>query len=87
MIGTGILNLIYLCLQIFLSPLLLLGNVVLSGNFATAITNASGYLNSLNAIVPIDTVLEIFSLLLIILYSWLVYIVIMWVIKKIPTLN
>ena len=87
MIGTGILNLIYVCLQVILSPLLLLGNVSLDSNFSTALSNAGGYLNSLNAILPIDTMLIIFGILLTILYAWLIYTVIMWVIKKIPTIN
>lgn len=87
MIITALLYLIYSAILILLSPLLLLGDVSLSSNFSTAISNASGYLNSLNAIVPIDTILTIFGFLLVILYSWLVYTVIMWVIKKIPTLN
>ena len=87
MILTGILNLIYLFLTIILSPLLLLGDVVLPSGFTTAITNASGYYNSLNTILPVDTMLTILGLSLAIEGAYLTYKIIMWVIQKIPTLN
>ena len=87
MILTGILNLVFMFLTILLSPLTLFGDVTLPSSFATAITNTSGYYNSLNAILPVDTMLTILGLSLAIEGAYLTYKIIMWVIAKIPTLN
>jgi hypothetical protein len=87
MIITGLLNLVYAFLGIILSPLLLLGDVVLPVNFSTAISNAGGYYNSLNTILPMDTMIQILAFFLAIEGAYLIYKVIMWIIQKIPTLN
>ena len=87
MILTGILNLIYFVLSIILTPLSLFGDVSLPSSFTTAITNAGGYYNSLNAILPMDTMITILGVSLAIEGAYLTYKLIMWVIQKIPTLN
>lgn len=87
MIITGLLDLIFFFLSIILLPLSALGDVTLPTSFATAITNASGYYNSLNTILPVDTMLSILGLSLAIEGAYITYKLIMWVIQKIPTLN
>jgi hypothetical protein len=87
MIITALLNLLYTVISFILTPLSLLGNVSLPTNFSTAITNAGGYYNSLNAILPMDTMLAILALSLAIEGAYLIYKLIMWVIQKIPTIN
>ena len=87
MITTGILNILFALISFILSPLSLLGDVSLPANFATAITNAGGYYNSLNAIIPMDTMIAILSLSLAIEGAYLLYKLIMWIIQKIPTIN
>ena len=87
MIITIILNLLYALISILLTPLRNFADVVLDPNFSTAINNASGYYHSLNGILPVDTMIQILGLSLIIEGAYLLYKLIMWVIKKIPTIN
>lgn len=87
MILTLLLNLIFAIISFILTPLSLLADVTLPANFSTAITNASGYYNSLNGILPLDTMLQILGLSLAIEGAYLTYKLIMWVIQKIPTIN
>ena len=87
MITTGILNLIYSIINLILTPLRSFSDVVLNSNFSTALSNASGYFHSINTILPMDTMLTIFGVSLAIESAYLLYKVIMWVIRKIPTIN
>lgn len=87
MIISSLLNLIYIIIGLILTPLSNLPNVVLDSNFETAITNAGGYYHSLNAILPVDTMLQILGVSVVIEGAYLTYKLIMWVIQKIPTLN
>jgi hypothetical protein len=87
MIITAILNLVYIFIGFILSPLNAMGDVVLDTNFSTAISTASGYFHSLNAIIPIDTMIQILGVSLTIEGAYLLFKVIMWIIAKIPMLN
>ena len=87
MIITAFLTIIYNFIALLLSPLSLLGNVSLNSGFTSALTTAGGYYNSLNGILPVDTMLTIFSVSLAIEGAYLVYKIIMWVLSKIPGIN
>ena len=87
MIITAFLTIIYNFILLILSPLSLLGDVSLNPGFASALTTAGGYYNSLNSILPVDTMLAIFGVSLTIEGAYLVYKIIMWVLSKIPGIN
>ncbi len=87
MITSAILQLIYGFIYAITSPLRLLDDVALNSNFATSIQTASGYYHSLNDILPIDTMLAILGISLLFEGLYLTYKLIMWVIKKIPTIS
>lgn len=87
MITTQILNLLFNLISLVLTPLSSYPDVVLSTNFTTALANVGGYYHSLNVILPMDTMLEILGVSLTIEGAYLIYKLIMWVIKKIPMIN
>ncbi len=87
MIITAFLNLLYFVITLIIFPITLLGDVSFPEGFSSAIATASSYLSSLNDILPIDTMLTIFGISLSIELFYLTYKSIMWVIKKIPTIN
>ena len=87
MIITAFLNLVFVFLQFILTPISLLGDVVINSGFTNALSTASGYYHSLNAILPVDTMLEIFGVSLAIEGAYLLYKIIMWIIRKIPSIN
>jgi hypothetical protein len=82
---TGFLNLIYGIIFIVTSPIRLLPDVVLNNGFNDAITNASGYISAFNSFLPIDTILSILGVFLIIESAYMIFKLIMWVIKRFPT--
>ena len=87
MILTAILDTIFVFLGLFLSPLSLANNVSLNSNFGSSLSTAGGYLHSINSIIPVDTMLIILGISLVFESGYLVFKVLMWVIKKIPTIN
>jgi len=87
MIITGLLSVVYVFILGITYPLRILSDVSLPTEITTAITNASGYYHSLNAILPIDTMLQILGVSLTFEGLYLLYKLIMWVIKKIPGIN
>lgn len=87
MIITAILNLVFIFVGFILSPLSLLGDVSLNSNFASSLATASGYYHALNAILPIDTMIQILGVSLAFEGAYLIFKLIMWIIAKIPTLN
>lgn len=87
MIITAILNVVYTFITFVLSPLTLLGDVVLNSNFTSAINTASGYYHSLNVVLPVDTMITILGISVTIEISYLTFKLIMWIIKKVPTIN
>jgi len=87
MITNGILNILFAFISLILYPLHSFSDVVLNSAFATSLSTASGYYNSLNAILPVDTMLEILGVSLAIEGAYLTYKLLMWIIKKIPMIN
>ena len=87
MITTAILDLLYGLIHLIITPILLLPDVVLNANFTTSLATASGFYHSLNAILPVDNMLEILAFDLVFEGFYLLYKIIMWVIQKIPTIN
>jgi len=87
MIITALLKIIYIFILGITSPLRLLSDVSLPSEISTAITNASGYYNSLDAILPMDTIIQILGVSLTFEGLYLLYKLIMWVINKIPGVN
>lgn len=87
MITTAILEILYLFISALEYPIKALPNVSLPANILSAISSASGYLSSFNLIFPIATFLTIFGVMLTIEAAILVYKIVMWLIKKIPTIS
>lgn len=82
-----LLNLLFVFLSFILTPLSNFSDVTLDPNFATAISNAGGYYHSLNGILPIDTMLQILGVFVVIESAYLIYKILMWIIRKIPMIN
>jgi hypothetical protein len=74
-------------LQFILAIILNQPNAVLPSGLQNAIINTQGYLGSVRAFFPIDTLLEILAILLGIEIAIFTYKAIMWLIKKIPTIG
>ena len=87
MITTAIFNLFFWIVSALVSPILLFSDVSLSPDFTTSIATASGYYHSLNSILPVDTMIQILGISLAFELAYLIFKVIMWVLKKIPTIN
>ena len=87
MITSLLLNIIYACLSFLLLPITALPDVVLSGNLASAVATGNNYLSSLDSFVPVGSLILILSTMLGIEVFILSYKLIMWVVKKIPTIN
>ena len=85
MIITLFLNMVYAVIYIITSPIRLLPDVVLNTGFNGAITTATGYVSGLNGFVPVDTLLTILEVFLTIESAYLLFKLIMWVIKRFPT--
>ena len=78
---------LFALITFLLIPITGLDDVVLNSKITDAITTTGGYLNSINAILPVDTMLEILAVGLAFELGYLIYKIIMWVIRKIPTIN
>jgi len=87
MIITALLNILYFIISLLLAPIASFSDVTLSSSFTSAITTAGGYLHSLNAILPVDTMLTILGVSLTFELAYLTFKIIMWVLRKIPTIN
>lgn len=87
MITELLLTFIYTIIQVIISPIILLPDVSMSSSLATSIHTASGYIASFNNFLPLTTMLSILGIYLVIEGAVLTYRLIMWVIKKIPTVN
>jgi hypothetical protein len=85
MITATFLNLIYYILYGITSPIRLLPDVSLPAGFTSAMTTASSYYSSLNAILPLDTILILLGIYIAIEVAYLTYKLIMWLIKRFPT--
>lgn len=87
MIITGFLYLLYAVIQVIISPILLFDDVVLPVEFSTSLATGGTYIAPLDPYVPIDTLTAILIVLIYIEGFILLYKLIMWGIKKIPTIN
>ena len=87
MITNAILFIIYLVILTVTAPLRLLNDVSLDSNFADSIITASSYVSVFNTLLPISTLLTIFGIFITFETLYFAYKTLMWVIKKIPTLN
>lgn len=74
-------------IQLTLYPLRALPDVSFSSQFTASITAVANYLALLNNIIPMTTIFIVFALTLVFEGGVLTYKLIMWVIKKIPTIN
>ena len=87
MITTGLLSLLYLTILVITSPLRLLPDVSLPAGIASAITTANSYISALNFVAPIDTILIIIGLVISVEGGIIVWKIINWLIRKIPTIS
>jgi hypothetical protein len=87
MITNLLISLLYGVVYLITAPLRLLSDVSLSSNIGQAITSASTYLGGLNAVLPVTTILAIFSIFLTVEVGILLWKGINWIIRKIPTIN
>jgi hypothetical protein len=87
MITSGLLLIIYYFITALEYPITALPNVSLPANITSAITSANQYLASFNFIFPVSTFFAIFGLVLGIELAIIIYKIVMWVIKKIPTIS
>jgi len=87
MITNAILFVLLKVLYLVLTPIRLLPDITLPASVSNAISTVSQYLSSVNTLIPIDQLLTILGALLSIEALILTYKIIMWVVKKIPTLN
>lgn len=87
MITTTILNLFYSVIQLILSPIRLLPEATLPASTAQAIATAGTYIKAVDFVLPVPTLLTVIGLILGIEAGILIYKIIYWVIKKIPTIS
>jgi hypothetical protein len=87
MIITGIFNMFYFFILAVSSPIRLLPKATLSSETAISIATAGTYLKSLDFVFPVSNFLTILVLFMSIEAGILIYKLIMWVIKKIPTIS
>lgn len=85
MITSAILQLFYTILVFILTPILAQPNVVYGASTVANIAAASGYISSMNAYLPVDTILSIVGVLLGFEIVYGVYKIIMWVVRRLPT--
>lgn len=85
MIMNLLLNGVYYLVYILVSPIFLLPPVTAESNFTNAITSLSAYLANFNEIIPITTIFAVLLLVLGIEVGIMVYKIIMWAIRRIPT--
>jgi hypothetical protein len=87
MITTTLLYLLYGVIRILLLPFNLLPNAVLNASITTSLATAGTYIKSMDFIFPTSSFLTILGLIFGIEIVILTYKLIMWVIRKIPTIN
>lgn len=87
MITSAIFYILYGSFSLLLYPIKILPDASLPAGLTNSISTASDYLAGINMLLPINTLLTIFGLFLAIELSIFIYKLIMWAIKKIPTIN
>ncbi|KKM77507.1 hypothetical protein LCGC14_1369370 [marine sediment metagenome] len=87
MIFNTILYILYFVILAITAPLRALNDVSLDSNFTQSIDTANSYLSVFNSLLPIATLLTIFGIFITFETLYFTYKILMWVIKKIPTVN
>lgn len=87
MITTAILYILYATFSLLLYPIKILPDASLPAGLTDALNTGSTYLAGVNLILPLDTLFTVFALFLGIELTIFIYKLIMWGIKKIPTIN
>jgi hypothetical protein len=87
MISSTLLYLLYLVVLLITAPLRLLPDVSLPADVLNSITIAGTYINSMDFILPVSTFFTIFALFLAIEGFIILWKVINWTLKKIPTIS
>lgn len=85
MILIAILKTIYFIILTVTLPLRILPNVTLPNTYLSTIATANGYISPINAIIPINVLVDILNLFVYIELAYLGYKFIMWLIRRIPT--
>lgn len=87
MITNALIYIVFFIVYGITAPLRFLDNVTLDNDFISSVTTASTYISAFNTLLPITTLLTIFGLFLAFETVYFTYKLIMWLIKKIPTIN
>lgn len=87
MIGTAVLTLLYFTILGITTPIRNLADVTSEPDFISAINTASGYISAFDNFLPMGTLITILGLFIAFELFYFTYKVVMWVIKKIPTIN
>lgn len=87
MISSALLSIWYVFVLVATSPLRLTDDVVISSNFTASLSTASGYFSGLSVVLPLGTILAVFTLVLVVEGFIFGYKLVMWVIKKIPGIS
>lgn len=87
MITNAILILLYAAVVAITSPLRLLPSVTAESGFTQAVTTAANYLKGIDTVFPVSTMAQILGAILTIELGVVAYKLIMWGIKKIPTIS
>lgn len=87
MILTAILTILYGTITAVLSPLRLLPDASLPDGVASSIAEANTHLAAVDSFVPVDTIIAILGAFIAIEAGVFLYKSVMWIIKKIPTIN
>lgn len=87
MIASAWYNVLYAVLYTITAPIRLLPNATLPSGVSNALSQAGSLINTLDAFIPVATILTIVGLVVAIEGGVFSYKVIMWVIRKIPGLK
>jgi len=87
MILTAILTILYGTITAILSPLRLLPDASLPEGVANSIAEANTHLAAVDSFVPVNTIITILGVFIGIEAGIFLYKTVMWIIKKIPTIN
>lgn len=87
MITNAIIYIFFFIVYGITTPLRLFDNVSLDGNFISSVTTATTYISVFDSFLPVTTLVIIFGLFLAFETAYFTYKLIMWLIKKIPTIN
>lgn len=87
MITSAVLTILKDLLDAVLSPLLSQSDVVLDPHLTSAVSNVQGFINTLDPIFPITTLLACIAIVLAVELAIFAYKAIMWLIKKIPMIS